>query len=131
MNIPGEREKFDRNVRLGRTEIVRRSCCGCSFSDKLFSCAEAHRSARQLTSPSLGGNMPAPADYLISEDEERSLHRRLVDRDVTAFNDLARLFLDHLIAWLVENNRSSVPKQLCIDAAEDALIALVKLPASF
>jgi RNA polymerase sigma-70 factor (ECF subfamily) len=75
--------------------------------------------------------MPAPAEYLISEDEERSLHRRLVDRDVTAPNDLARLFLDHLIAWLVEKNSSSVPEELCVEAAEDALIALMKSPASF
>jgi RNA polymerase sigma-70 factor (ECF subfamily) len=75
--------------------------------------------------------MPAPADYLISEDEERSLHRRLVDRDVTASTDLARLFLDHLIAWLVEKNSSRVPEELCIEAAEDALIALMKSPASF
>ena len=52
---------------------------------------------------SVGDGMPAPAEYLISEDEERSLHRRLVDRDVTAFNDLARLFLNHLIAWLDRN----------------------------
>jgi hypothetical protein len=75
--------------------------------------------------------MPAPAKYLISEDEERSLCRRLVERDVTATTDLARLFLDHLIAWLVEKNRSSVPEELCAEAAEDALLALMKAPASF
>lgn len=75
--------------------------------------------------------MSAPAEYLISEDEERSLQRRLVDRDMTATTDLARLFLDHLIAWLVKKNSSRVPKELCIEAAEDALIALMKSPASF
>jgi hypothetical protein len=75
--------------------------------------------------------MPAPAEYLISEDDERSLHRRLVDRDVTAPTDLARLFLNHLIAWLVEKNNASVPEELCVEAAEDALIALMKSPASF
>lgn len=75
--------------------------------------------------------MPAPADYLISEEEERSLHRRLVDGDATATADLARLFLDHLIGWLVQKNSSGVPKELCVEAAEDALIALMKTPASF
>jgi RNA polymerase sigma factor (sigma-70 family) len=75
--------------------------------------------------------MPAPPEYLICEEEERSLHRRLVDRDVTASSDLAHLFLEHLIAWLVEKNSSSVAEELCIEAAEDALIALMKSPASF
>jgi len=75
--------------------------------------------------------MAAPAEFLISEDEERSLHRRLVERDVTAPTDLARLFLDHLISWLVEKNSSGVPEELCVEAAEDALIALMKSPASF
>lgn len=75
--------------------------------------------------------MPAPAENLISEEEERSLHQRLVKGDVTASNDLVRLFQDHLIAWLVATNRSSVPEELCTEAAEDALIALIKSPASF
>jgi RNA polymerase sigma-70 factor (ECF subfamily) len=75
--------------------------------------------------------MAGPAEHLISEVEERSLHRRLVDRDVTVFDDLARLFLDHLIAWLVRTSRSTVPEELCVEAAEDALIALVKSPTSF
>jgi RNA polymerase sigma-70 factor (ECF subfamily) len=75
--------------------------------------------------------MPAPAEYLISEEEERLLHRRLVERDVTVSYDLAHVFLDHLIAWLVEKNSSSIPEELCVEAAEDALIALIKSPASF
>ncbi len=75
--------------------------------------------------------MPAPAEYLISEEEERSLHKRLVDQEPTAPTDLVRLFLDHLIAWLVKTNRSSIPDDLCVEAAEDALIALAKSPASF
>jgi RNA polymerase sigma-70 factor (ECF subfamily) len=75
--------------------------------------------------------MPGPANYVISEEMERQLHRRLVDCDLTAFNDLACLFLEHLIAWLVDNNSSRVPKEWCVEAAEDALIGMVKSPASF
>jgi hypothetical protein len=75
--------------------------------------------------------MPAPVECLISKEEEQSLHRRLAEGDVTASADLARLFLDHLIAWLVEKNTSRIPEELCVEAAEDALIALMKSPASF
>jgi hypothetical protein len=75
--------------------------------------------------------MPAPAEYPISKEEEHILHRRLADGDITAPADLVHLFLDHLVAWLVEKNSTRIPKELCIDAAEDALIALVKSPASF
>src|SRR5438270_10618525 len=75
--------------------------------------------------------MPAPGEHLISEEEERSLHRRLLDGEPTAFPDLARLFHEHLIAWLVKKNCARVPEDLCVEAAGDALIALVKSPASF
>lgn len=75
--------------------------------------------------------MPAPADHLISEEDERALHRRLLDREVTAFADLARLFLNDLTDWLVRSNSCSVPEDLCEEAAADALVALVKSPASF
>ena len=75
--------------------------------------------------------MPAPAEYLISADEERSLHRRLVDGDVTASADLTRLFLVHVIGWLTAKNSRRVPEELRVEAAEDALIALIKAPASF
>jgi hypothetical protein len=75
--------------------------------------------------------MPAPAEHLITEAEEQSLHQRLLAKEVTASADLARLFLDHLIGWLVTTNSSSVPVELCVEAAEDALIALIKSPGSF
>jgi RNA polymerase sigma-70 factor (ECF subfamily) len=75
--------------------------------------------------------MAASVEFLISKEEELSLHRRLVDGDVTASADLATKFLDPLIDWLVEKNSSKVPKDICIEAAEDALIALVKSPRSF
>jgi hypothetical protein len=75
--------------------------------------------------------MPARAEHLLSEEEERSLHQRLVEGDVTASADLARLFLDHLIDWLVKKNSSRVPEEFCAEAAAEALIALVKSPTSF
>jgi RNA polymerase sigma-70 factor (ECF subfamily) len=75
--------------------------------------------------------MPAPAVHVLSPEEEQTLHRRLIERDPTAPADLMTNFLDPLIAWLVKKNSSRVPEDLCIDAAEDALIALVKSPMSF
>ncbi len=75
--------------------------------------------------------MAASVDLLISQEEELALHRRLLDGDVTASVDLATWFLEPLIAWLVEKNSLKVPKDLCIEAAEDAVIALVKSPTSF
>jgi len=75
--------------------------------------------------------MSSSSEFLISQEDELALHRRLVDRDVTAFADLASKFLDPLIKWLTAKNRSSISEDVCIDAAEDALIALVKNPASF
>ena len=75
--------------------------------------------------------MSSSSEFLISQEDELALHRRLVDRDVTAFVDLANTFLDPLIKRLVANNSASISEDLCIEAAEDALIALVKNPASF
>ena len=75
--------------------------------------------------------MSSSFEFLISQEEELPLYQRLVDGDVTAFADLAGIFLDPLIKWLVEKNSASISEDLCIEAAEDALIALVKNPASF
>jgi RNA polymerase sigma factor (sigma-70 family) len=75
--------------------------------------------------------MSSSSEFLISQEDELALHRRLVDGEVTAFADLAKTFLDPLIKWLVAKNNSNIPEELCIEAAEDALIALVKNPASF
>jgi RNA polymerase sigma-70 factor (ECF subfamily) len=73
--------------------------------------------------------MAAPADELLSPEEEQALHRRLLDRDPTAPSDLVDQFLDHLIARLAERNR--VPDEMCFDAAADALTALAKSPTSY
>jgi hypothetical protein len=75
--------------------------------------------------------MSSPGEFAISELEERSLHRRLMDFEHSAFADLARLFLDSLVAWLVEINSADVAEEICVEAAEDALVALVKSPRSF
>jgi hypothetical protein len=75
--------------------------------------------------------MSAPADYLLSLDQERVLHQRLVDEDVTAPVDLMTVFLEPLIAWLRRHNDTSVPDEFCVDAAEDALMNLAKTPRSF
>ena len=73
----------------------------------------------------------SPVEFLISEEDEQALHQRLIDHDLTAFDDLARIFLDSLIAWLVDTNSADIAEELCVEAAEDALIALVKSPSSF
>jgi hypothetical protein len=74
--------------------------------------------------------MSARHESLISKEEEQALHRRLVAGDATAPADLVQLFLDYLSAWLVKKN-ARVPEALCLEAAEDALISLIKTPASF
>lgn len=75
--------------------------------------------------------MAAAPKNLPSPEEEREIHRCLVERATTALPDLAVAFLDQLIAWLIETNAKNVPEDLCVEAAEDALIALVKNPDSY
>lgn len=64
-------------------------------------------------------------------DGDLELHRRLLARDPTAPADLAVAFLDRLIAWLRKSNSRQIPEELCTEAAENAIIALSKNPASF
>jgi hypothetical protein len=59
-----------------------------------------------------------------------ALHRRLVDRDPTAPDDFATAFLAPLIAWLSARN-PTIDLQLVNDAAERALIAVIKNPHSY
>ena len=75
--------------------------------------------------------MRASAEIVISPEEELALHRRLIAGDVTAPADLAIIFLAPLIHWLVAKNSAKIPPEMCADAAEDALIALMKSPTSF
>ena len=75
--------------------------------------------------------MSVSSEFLISREDELALHKRLVDGDVAAPADIANVFIDGLIKWLIDNNSSKIPEDLCVDAAEDAWKALVKNPASF
>jgi hypothetical protein len=75
--------------------------------------------------------MSSSAEFLISREDELALHKRLVDGDVTASGEIAKVFFDALIKWLIETNSSTVPEELCVEAAEEAWIALVKNPSSF
>ena len=75
--------------------------------------------------------MSVPSESLITREDELALHKRLVDGDDTASADIANIFFDGLVEWLIQINRSTVAEELCIQAAEDAWIALIKNPASF
>ncbi|MBI2807305.1 MAG: sigma-70 family RNA polymerase sigma factor [Planctomycetes bacterium] len=75
--------------------------------------------------------MSTSFDFLISQDDELALHKRLVDGDYSAPGEIANIYINGLIKWLLEINRATVPEDICIEAAEDAWIALVKNPASF
>jgi DNA-directed RNA polymerase specialized sigma24 family protein len=63
-------------------------------------------------------------------DDHQRLHRRLVDGDPTAPADFAAAFLQPLTAWLAEHNRT-VHRHLVSDAAEDAILAVMRNPASY
>jgi hypothetical protein len=71
-----------------------------------------------------------PMESLLSRDDELILHRRLLDNDPTASRDLCAAFLEHLISSLLQRNRK-VHEELCVTAAEDALLALMKNPHSY
>jgi RNA polymerase sigma-70 factor (ECF subfamily) len=62
--------------------------------------------------------------------DHQQLYRQLVDGDPTAPSDLAVAFLDPLIDWLTEHNRA-IPLDLINQAAEDAILALIRNPASY
>jgi RNA polymerase sigma-70 factor (ECF subfamily) len=67
----------------------------------------------------------------LSLEEERALHARLVAGDPTATADVLRDFLDYLVRGLVKKNSRRVPEELCVEAAEDALLGFVKSPGSY
>jgi hypothetical protein len=75
--------------------------------------------------------MSASSNFLISREDEMALHKRLVDGDVTASAEIAKVFYEALIKWLIGNNSSKIPEDLCVEAAGEAWLALVKNPASF
>lgn len=67
-----------------------------------------------------------------SEEEGRALHARLLAGadDPTAPSDFAVAYLERLIGWLIEHNPRADPDD-CATAAEDAILTLVKNPATY
>ena len=71
------------------------------------------------------------APPLPSAEEGHALHARLLADDPVAFSDLARAYLDHLVAWLRAHNPRVRDPHLHDEAAEDAILNLIKNPASY
>jgi RNA polymerase sigma factor (sigma-70 family) len=70
-----------------------------------------------------GGSWPA-------EEVARDIHARLCQDDPVASSDLAMAYLDPLAAWLLRTNPRIDP-HFCGQAAEDAILSLIKNPQSF
>lgn len=64
------------------------------------------------------------------EGEGHVLYHRLLTGDATAPADLALTYLDRLTDWLLTRNPRADSHD-CATAAEDALLALIKNPASY
>lgn len=73
--------------------------------------------------------MTAESDWP-SEDRALEIHHRLIAGDPVAPSDLADAYLDVLVIWLVRTNIWIDP-HLCQEAAEDAILALIKNPRSY
>jgi hypothetical protein len=74
--------------------------------------------------------MPTAPLLLPDRAAELDLHRRLLAGDPTASADLASAYLDLLVHWLEDRNKRRV-WELCPEAAETALLAVIKNPASY
>jgi hypothetical protein len=72
-------------------------------------------------------NSPAPSP---SPEEALRLYQRLLEKDLTASNDLAVAYLEPLTTWLCKTNRRIHP-EFCEEAAGAALVALINNPQSF
>jgi DNA-directed RNA polymerase specialized sigma24 family protein len=68
---------------------------------------------------------------LPSPEDELHLHRRLLDGELDATADLAAQYLDPLIADLKRRNDPRIPDAVFGEAAEDALLSLMKDPTTF
>lgn len=66
---------------------------------------------------------------LPTREQELALHRRLVEDDPTATADLFLAYLDYLADYLARCPGTT--EDQCRDAAEDALLALVRVPTSY
>ena len=67
---------------------------------------------------------------LPTREQELALHRRILAKDPTAPSDLAVAYLTPLIRWLSTRHRKT-PEDFRDQAAEDAILALCKNPASY
>ena len=74
--------------------------------------------------------MVRPPASLPTPEEERDLHKRLVEGDPVASADLAETYLSPLIAVLKRRNRG-VTEHLAEEAAGEALVCLIRNPRSF
>jgi plasmid stabilization system protein ParE len=65
-----------------------------------------------------------------TQPDALALHQRLLARDPTASNDLADAYLETLVVWLGETD-AGAPEDARIEAAEDAILALIRNPESY
>jgi RNA polymerase sigma-70 factor (ECF subfamily) len=65
-----------------------------------------------------------------SREEGLRVHQRLLAGDPTAPSDLAGMYLDALIGWLLTHNRSIDP-DFCFQAAADSILSLISDPGSY
>ena len=74
--------------------------------------------------------MTLPGQGPLSRDEGQALHERLLAGDPTAPADLALTYLDRVADWLIRRN-PRVAAEDCVTATIDALLALIKDPATY
>ncbi len=74
--------------------------------------------------------MARPTALTPRQPNALEIHQRLLADDPTAPNDLADAYLEPLVAWLAKTD-ASVPPDVRIEAAEDALLALIRNPRSY
>jgi hypothetical protein len=65
-----------------------------------------------------------------TQQDAIAIHQRLLAQDPTAATDLAEVYLEMLVAWLRENH-GRAPEDDRIQAAEDAILALIRKPESY
>jgi hypothetical protein len=74
--------------------------------------------------------MSPPDHSPLANEDIFVLHERLLASDPTASVDLANIFLDRLVDWLIKHNPQA-DTDLCETAAEDAILGLIKNPVTY
>ncbi len=74
--------------------------------------------------------MPGSSAQAPTQQDGVALHRRLLAQDPMAANDLAVAYLEPLVTWLGAL-APQVHEDIRLEAAEDALLALIRNPASY